>query len=537
MKNKKDYKMMDKKIKILITDSFEKEGIDILKNAGFEVKETGKLSPEELCEIIGEYDAVIVRSATKITREVIQKGKNLKIIGRAGVGLDNIDIEASTHAGIIVMNAPEGNTLSVAEHTIGMLLALVRNIPAANHSLKNGQWEKKKFMGSEVYNKTLGIIGLGRIGRCVAKIARSFGMKILGYDPYIDKDAIEESGITIVNFPGLLKQSDFITLHIPLNDSTYHLIGEKEFELMKEGVYVINCSRGGIIDEEALAKYIQKGKVKGAAIDVFEKEPPDPDNPLLKLEQVIVTPHLGASTKEAQINVAQQLASQIVQAFTTQEVHNAVNLPSLDKTSMDKIRGYLSLGQKLGMFLKQLSGGNLKQVCITYSGEITNYDLSLLRANIIIGLLKDEFDRINLVNAGLILKERGITLSEEREESGGEFTNLITVSVKNTNKVSASGTIIKKGEERIVKIDDFSVDASPEGYLLICYNEDKPGIMGHIGTILGKKGVNIASMTLGRDRKGGKAITVLNLDQGIDKEVLKKIEEFPAIHSVRLVRI
>jgi len=529
--------MADRKIKILITDSLEKEGVNILKNAGFEVKETGKLSPEQLCEIIGEYDAVIVRSATKITKEVIEKGTNLKIIGRAGVGLDNINIEAATHAGIIVMNAPEGNTLSVAEHTIGMLLALVRNIPVANQSLKSGQWEKKKFMGAELYNKTLGIIGLGMIGRCVARIASSFGMKILGYDPYIDRASLEESGITILNLPGLLKQSDFITLHIPLNDSTYHLIGEKELEMMKEGVSIINCSRGGIIDEEALARYIQKGKVKGAAIDVFEKEPPDPDNPLLKLEQVIVTPHLGASTKEAQINVAQQLASQIVMAFTTQEVRNAVNLPSMDKTSMEKLRGYLSLGKKLGIFLKQLAGDNIKQVHITYSGEITNYDLSLLRANIIIGLLQKDSEKVNPVNASLILKEKGIELIEDRETSGGEFTNLITVSVKNSNEISASGTIIKKGEERIVKIDGFSVDASPEGYLLVCYNEDKPGIMGHIGTILGKKGVNIASMTLGRDRKGGRAITVLNLDQGIDTEVLKKIEEFPAIHSVKLVRI
>ncbi|HOL21568.1 MAG TPA: phosphoglycerate dehydrogenase [bacterium] len=529
--------MADRKIKILITDSLEKEGVNILKNAGFEVKETGKLSPEQLCEIIGEYDAVIVRSATKITKEVIEKGTNLKIIGRAGVGLDNINIEAATHAGIIVMNALEGNTLSVAEHTIGMLLALVRNIPVANQSLKSGQWEKKKFMGAELYNKTLGIIGLGRIGRCVARIASSFGMKILGYDSYIDRASLEESGITILNLPGLLKQSDFITLHIPLNDSTYHLIGEKELEMMKEGVSIINCSRGGIIDEEALARYIQKGKVKGAAIDVFEKEPPDPDNPLLKLEQVIVTPHLGASTKEAQINVAQQLASQIVMAFTTQEVRNAVNLPSMDKTSMEKLRGYLSLGKKLGIFLKQLAGDNIKQVHITYSGEITNYDLSLLRANIIIGLLQKDSEKVNPVNASLILKEKGIELIEDRETSGGEFTNLITVSVKNSNEISASGTIIKKGEERIVKIDGFSVDASPEGYLLVCYNEDKPGIMGHIGTILGKKGVNIASMTLGRDRKGGRAITVLNLDQGIDTEVLKKIEEFPAIHSVKLVRI
>ncbi|MGI6595455.1 MAG: phosphoglycerate dehydrogenase [Elusimicrobia bacterium] len=528
---------MEKKIKILITDSLEKEGVEILKKAGFEVTEAGKLTPDQLCEIIDGFDAVFVRSATKITAAVIEKGKSLKIIGRAGVGLDNIDTEAATNAGIIVMNAPEGNTLSVAEHAIGMLLALARNIPAANQSLRTGAWEKKKFMGAEVYNKTLGIIGLGRIGRRVAKVANSLGMKVLGCDPYVEKTSLQESDITIVTLQGLLKQSDFISLHIPFTEDTSHLIGAKELDLMKETAYIINCSRGGIIDEEALAEYIKQGKIRGAAIDVFEKEPPSPDNPLLSLEHVIVTPHLGASTKEAQVNVAQQLASQIVLAFTTQEVRNAVNLPLLDKASMEKLQGQLSLGKKLGIFLKQLTTGSIKDIHITYSGEITHYDLSLLRANIIIGLLQEKEEKINPVNALLVMKRRGISLVEEREESGGEFTNLITVAVKDGKKVSASGTLIKKGEERIVKINGFSVDASPDGYLLVCYNEDKPGIMGHIGTILGETGVNIASMTLGRDKKGGQAITVLNLDHEIDTKVLNKIEEFSAIHSVKLVRI
>ena len=527
---------MKEKIKVLVTDPLEQEGVQILKDAGFEVKETGKLTPDQLCGVIADYDSVIVRSATKITAEVIEKAGRLKIIGRAGVGLDNIDVEAATHAGIIVMNAPEGNTLSVAEHTIAMLMALARNIPAADHSMKNGQWEKKKYTGAELYNKTLGIIGLGRIGRRVAAIAGALGMKVLGYDPYLDKDEVEKAGITVVNLPGLLKQSDFITLHIPFNDSTRKLIGEDAFVSMKEGVSIINCSRGGIVDEEALCKYIAAGKVKGAAFDVFEKEPPPADNPLLKTEQVIVTPHLGASTKEAQINVAQQLASQIVSALTKKVIVNAVNLPSLDRDSMEKLSGYLSLGEKLGVLLKQLAGGDIKEISINYAGDIINHDLSLLRANIIIGLLKDT-EKVNAVNASLILKEKGIKIKENRQESGGEFTNLVTVEVGNGTKTSAAGTIIREGAERIVKINGFSVDAAPGGYLLVCYNEDKPGIMGHIGTILGEKEVNIASMTLGRSKKGGQAITVLNLDQGIDSKVLNRIEEFPAIHSVKLVRI
>lgn len=528
---------MEEKIKMLVTDSLEKEGVQILKDAGFEVKETGKQTPEQLCEIIGDYDSVIVRSATKITADVIKKGARLKVIGRAGVGFDNIDVEAATHAGIIVMNAPEGNTLSVAEHTIAMLMALARNIPAADHSMKNGQWEKKKYTGAELYNKTLGVIGLGRIGRRVAVLAGALGMKVLGYDPYLDKDAVEKAGIAVVNLPGLLKQSDFITLHIPLNDSTRKLIGEDAFSLMKDGVSIINCSRGGIVDEEALCKHIADGKVKGAAFDVFEKEPPVTDCPLLKNEKVVLTPHLGASTKEAQINVAQQLASQIVSALTKKVIVNAVNMPSLDTDSAEKLSGYLSLGEKLGVLLNQLADGQMKEINITYTGDIINYDLSLLRANIIIGLLKGGAEKINSVNASLILKEKGIKIEEHRQESGGEFTNLVTVEINNGARVSAAGTIIREGIERIVKINGFSVDAAPKGYLLVCYNEDKSGIMGHIGTILGEKEVNIASMTLGRNKKGGQAITVLNLDQGIDSTVLKRIEEFPAIHSVKLVTI
>ncbi len=527
---------MEEKTRVLVTDPLEKEGVQILKDAGFDVDETGKLTPEQLCETIGGYDAVVVRSATKITAAVIEKAGRLKIIGRAGVGLDNIDLEAATHAGVIVMNAPEGNTLSVAEHTVAMLMALARNIPAADHSMKSGLWEKKKYTGSELYGKTLGIIGLGRIGRRVAEIAGILGMKVLGYDPQIDKDAVEKAGITVVSLPGLLKQSDYITLHIPFNDSTKKMIGEKAFASMKDGVSLINCSRGGIVDEEALCKYTASGKVKGAAFDVFEKEPPPAECPLLKNEKVILTPHLGASTKEAQVNVAQQLATQIVSALTRQVITNAVNLPSMDKDSMEKLGGYLWLGEKLGLLLKQLAGKDIKKLGITYGGDMTNYDLSLLRARVIIGLLKDS-EKVNPVNASLILKEKGIGIEETRKESGGEFTNLITVEVKNGKKISAAGTIIREGAERIVKINGFSVDAEPAGYLLVCYNEDKPGIMGHIGNILGEKGVNIASMTLGRNKKGGQAITVLNLDQAIDDEVLNRIEEFPAIHSVKLVRI
>jgi D-3-phosphoglycerate dehydrogenase len=523
------------KVKVLITEPFEKEGKEILIKEGFEIDEVGKVSPEELVNIIIPYDVLIVRSGTKVTKEVIEKGENLKIIGRAGVGLDNIDVESATLNGIIVMNAPEGNTISAAEHTIGLIFSLARNIPSANQTLKNGKWEKKKFIGTELYGKTLGIIGLGRIGKRVASIAKGIGMKVIGYDPYVKEEEIRELGITMLNFEGVLKQADIITFHLPLKEETYHLISDKEFEMMKDGVMIVNCARGGIIDEEALVRYLKKGKIKGAALDVFEKEPIE-SSPLFEFENVIVTPHLGASTKEAQVNVACQLATQIVEAIKRKIVKNAVNFPVLDEKTYEKLRGYLSLGEKMGMFLRQMFDDYIKSVEIEYSGEIADYDLSLLRANILVGLLKEE-KKVNPINVLMIMKEKGIKLIEKREKKPSEFTNLITIEAKNSKKsVSLSGTLVRN-EGRIVKIDGFSVEAVPEGYLLVCYNEDKPGIMGHIGTILGQKGINIASMTLGRKKKGGPAITVLNLDHEVDKEVLLKIKEFPAIKSVRLVRI
>jgi len=523
------------KMKVLITEPFEKEGKEILIKEGFEVNETGKISTEELLNLIPSYDVLIVRSGTKVTKEVIEKAENLKIIGRAGVGLDNIDIEATTFNGIIVMNAPEGNTVSAAEHTIGLIFALARNIPIANHTLKNGKWEKKRFIGTELYGKTIGIIGLGRIGKRVATLAKGIGMKVIGYDPYVSEEELRDMGVNVVNFEGVLRQADIISFHLPLTKETYHLISDKEFELMKEGVMIVNCARGGIIDEEALLRYLKKGKIKGVALDVFEKEPLE-SSPIFEFENVIVTPHLGASTKEAQVNVACQLANQIVEALHKKIVKNAVNFPTLDEETYEKLRGYLSLGEKIGLFLRQMIDGPIKNVEIVYSGEIATFDLSLLRTNILVGLLKKEEKRVNPINALLIMKERGIKLNEKREKTPCEFTNLITVEVKNSKKVSISGTLIRN-EGRIVKIDGFSVEAIPEGVLLVCYNEDKPGIMGHIGTVLGQKGINIASMTLGRKEKGGPAITVLNLDHEFDEEVLLKIKEFPAIKSVRLVRI
>jgi len=522
-------------IRVLVTDPLEKEGIVILEKAGFRVDQVGKQTPEQLCAIIGNYDVVVVRSATKIPADVIRTGRRLKIIGRAGVGLDNVDLKEATACGVIVMNSPDGNTISAAEHTVGMLLSLVRNIAGADASVKKGQWEKKKFMGTEVYGKVLGILGLGRIGRRVAACARGLGMKVLGYDPLISEEDARALDIGLISLDGILKQSDFITLHLPLTEETRHLLGEKQFAMMKDGVRVINVARGGVIDEAALVAAIKAKKVRGAALDVFEKEPPE-GNPLLGLEEVILTPHLGASTMEAQVNVATELARQIVDALTRKVIRNAANLPALSEEAMGKLWGFLSLGEKLGIFLKQVVDGPLEEVRIEYGGEIVNYDLSLLRNAVLKGVLTGH-ERVNLVNAALVLKQQNIDLKEKRLENAGEFSNLVTVALKGKTTASIAGTLVLNGDERIVRIDGFSVEATPAGYLLLCHNDDKPGIMGHLGMVLGARKVNIASMTLGRKKKGGAAITILNLDETIDDETISTIREFPAIHSAKLVRL
>ena len=525
-----------RKIKVLITDPLVKAGVEIFKKAGFHVDEVGKTDPAKLSGIIGSYDVLIVRSGTKVPADVIRHGKKLKIIGRAGVGLDNVDVAEATYNGIIVMNAPEGNTISAAEHAVGLMFSLARNIPQANWSVKEHLWEKKQFMGTELYGKVMGVIGFGRIGRRVAAIAKSLGMKVLCYDPYVLEEEARRVDVSLVTLEGLCSQSDVISLHIPFAKETKHLLSDKEFSLMKEGVMIINCARGGIVDEKALYKYIVNGKVKGAALDVFEKEPPA-GNPLLKLKQVVATPHLGASTMEAQVSVACGLATQIVDALVKKVIRNAINLPTLDESLVKKFGKYLGLGEKLGLLARQLvDGDKVDEICINFSGEIVDYDLSLLRNHILKGVLHTE-NRINVVNAPLILKEKGIRLKEKKDKESGEFLNLIEVSVKSENIASVGGTIFQNGEPRIVKVDDFSVEAVPKGFLLICRNIDKPGVMGHVGTVLGKRGRNIALMTLGRKRKGGLAITLLNLDEAIDEDIIKEIKEFPLIHSVKLVKL
>lgn len=522
-------------ISILAADNLEEEGIEILKAAGFTVETRGKLSVEELERMIPHYDVLLVRSATKVPSSVIEKGVRLKIIGRAGVGLDTIDVVAATTRGIIVMNAPEGNTLSAAEHTFGLILSMARNIPPAWKSMQEGQWDRNRFMGTELFGKTLGVIGLGRIGRRVAGFGKAFGMEVLGYDPYVKEGDSEDLDISLVTLDGLCKESDIITLHVPLTKETEGILTEREFGLMKEGVMLVNAARGGLIERKALLENLDSGKIRAAAFDVFEKEPPE-DPELLGRSNIFATPHLGASTKEAQIHVAKDICSQVTDALLRKVIRNAVNLPKMDERTVEILKGYLWLSEKIGGFVSQLVDLLPEELWIEYAGEIIDSDIAPLRAYLLKGFLERFHSQITYVNAPLMLREKKIHLRETKNPSAGEFSTAVTVGVKGETEVSVTGTLVD-GKPKIRKIDGFAVEATPEGYLLVCFNDDRPGAMGYIGTLLGSLDVNIASMTLGRKVKHGPAITVLNLDAGVNETTLHEIGKFPGMRLVRLVKL
>lgn len=522
-------------MKILITDSISKEGIENLKKE-FEIDIQLGLDEEELCKKIKNYDALIVRSGTQVTEKVINAAENLKVIGRAGVGVDNIDVDAATRKGILVINAPEGNTIAAAEHTVAMLLSLSRNIPQANSSLKKGNWERKKFMGVEVKGKTVGIIGLGRIGREVAKRLIAFEMKVLGFDPYVNAEEVEKRGIHLVDFDKLIKESDYITVHIPLTEKTKHMLGSKEFNLMKTGVRIINCARGGIIDEEALYDAIKKGKVAGAALDVFETEPPT-NNKLLELENVITTPHLGASTAEAQINVAIDVAESIKQLLSRGSIKNAVNMSSISSEEWSYIKPFMNLAEKLGMFYSQYRNGRVYKIEVIYQGEIVDHKTNIITSSAVKGLLNTILQEpINIINAMHVAKNRGIKIIESKSRQIEDYNNSITLKVfsdKETGEVS--GTIFSRNDARIVKIDDFEIDLVPNGYVLLANHIDQPGIIGKVGTLLGNNDINIATMQVGRKVARGEALMALTVDEYVPNELLRELENIEGVNKMKQV--
>ena len=538
----------EKTRRVLVTDHISEEGIIKLR----EFAEVGielELGKEELKKHIASYDALIVRSGTKVTKEIIEAGARLKVIGRAGVGVDNIDVETATEKGIMVVNAPEANTISAAEHTIAMLLSLSRKIPAANVSLKSGKWERKKHMGVEINGKVLGIIGLGRVGSEVAKRAKGLGMRVVTYDPFISLERARELGITLLSFTEVLSAADFLTLHTPLTKDTHHMIGKKEFELMKEGVRVINCARGGIIDEGALGDAIKGGKVAGAALDVFEHEPPD-ESELLELEEVIVTPHLGASTEEAQRAAAMVIAEEVITSLKNKPVRNAINMIYVEEELMDAIKPYLVLAEKLGRLCAQLipKSSRIEEFNVSYEGEIgaaragAGEDTRLITVAMLKSFLSWFTDGVNYVNAEAIAKKFGIKVTESRTEDVENFSSLISLTTSTRTKGEkkekiVAGTLFGKDDPRIVQIDGFRVDACPSGYMLICSFLDKPRVIGPVCMILGDRGINIAGMQVGREKVGGEAVMVLNVDGSVSEDTMEEIKKVKNIFDVKLVRL
>ncbi|MHA6259764.1 phosphoglycerate dehydrogenase [Sporosarcina sp. CAU 1771] len=524
---------------ILISDPLSEEGIFPLRQAkGMNIVVDTTNSPEQLVNKIHEFDALLVRSQTTVTREIIEKGINLKIIGRAGVGVDNIDIEAATENGIIVVNAPDGNTNSAAEHTIAMLMSLARKIPQAFNSLKNGKWDRKSFIGVELKNKTLGVVGLGRIGAEVATRAKGQRMSVIAYDPFLTEEKAKKLGITAGTIDEVLQAADFITIHTPLMIATKHLLNKDAFAMMKEGVQIINCARGGIIDEDALYDAIVAGKVAGAALDVFETEP-FLDHKLLTLPQVIATPHLGASTLEAQEIVAIDVSKDVVSFLNGGSVRNPVNLPSLSKEALAKVEPYFNLVEKLGIFLSRLSESTIEEVNIYYSGELAESDVRPLTRNTMKGLLKRNLgDHVNDVNARYLADRFGIKVHEHKSTTSKGFSNLITVEVRTPNGVRCvAGTLLNGLGARIVKVDESLVDVAPDGHLLFIKHINQPGAIGRVGTLLAKENINIATMQVGRSVAGGHAIMMLTVDEHVAEENinnLKKIEDILDVISIDL---
>ena len=488
---------------------------------------------------MSDVDAIIVRSETQITADVLAAAKKVKIVGRAGVGVDNIDVNAASRQGVIVVNVPGGNTISAAEHTVAMLLALSRNIPQANESLKQGEWKRSKFTGTEVQGKTLGLLGLGRIGKEVATRCQAFGMKVLGYDPYATEEYVKYLNIKLATLEEIYAQADYISVHVPLNDSTRGLFNTQTLAKLKPGVRLINCARGGIIDEKALAEAIKSGHVKGAAIDVFETEPPAKDNPMMSVPNIIVTPHLGASTEEAQVKVAQELAETLRDYFLTGAVRNAVNLPALDAEQFKELEPFLLLCEKLGRFVTQVAEPPIKEIKIEYAGEVSKKNTNPLTLAVLKGFLTPMLgSEVNVVNAPHLAKERNVKWTEMKSSSSTDYTSLITLTVSSaTSTFSVSGTILGKNNPRIVAIDGQTVDVVPDGAMVIYINIDKPGVIGHVGTVLGKSQINIAGMQVGRRSKNGEAVTVVNVDSDVPEAVLKQIKEFPGITKVKSAKL
>jgi len=526
-------------MKVLISDPLSEVGVKTFQETpDIEVDVNTDLPPEKLKEIIGDYHALVIRSATKVTAEIIEAARNLKIIGRAGIGLDNVDIPAASKKGIVVMNTPEGNTITAAEHTIAMIMALSRNIPQASASLKEGKWEKKKFQGREIFNKTLGVIGVGRIGRLVSDRARAMEMKVIAYDPYIKPDIIERMDIEPVSFDELLQRSDYITIHTPSTEETINMINNEAIAKMKNGAMIINCARGGIVNEDALLEALKSGHLSGAALDVFSKEPPGKTE-LMSLPNFIATPHLGASTKEAQDKVAKDVAEQIIGYLLYGSVKNAVNVPSISPELLSTLRPYATLAEKMGSIQSQLADNAILEVQINYSGKVTNYDVTPLTAAMLKGLLTPLLkDQVNFVNAPVIAAERGMKVVESKTKAPEDFSSLIEITViTQKSKNIISGTIFGNNLLRILRINNFYLEATPEGHNLLINNLDKPGVIGKITSTLGRYEVNISRMQVGEEKAKKQNVIFLATNVSVNDKILEELRGLKDIFSVKKIEL
>jgi len=526
-------------MKVLISDKLPDVAVEILSSyPDIDADNKPGLAAHELMAIIGEYDGIVIRSGTKLTADVLEHAKRLKVIARAGVGVDNVDVKAASRKGIIVMNTPGGNTTSTAELTVAMILALSRNIPAACASLKSGKWDRKSFVGNQLSGKTIGIVGLGRVGLEVARRVSTFEMKVVAYDPYIAPERAARLGIELGDLESIWECADYVTVHTPMTPETRGLIGAQELAKMKDGVRIINCARGGIIDENALADAIEAGKVAGAAVDVYPEEPPT-NRRLIELPQVVATPHIGASTQEAQINVATDAARQLADALTGRAVRFALNLPGLDPREAEVLQPYSNLADKMGCLLRQLVRGQLESVRICYTGDLAQMNVAPVTRSLTAGLLRPVLEEnVNLVNAPVLAEERGITIIESRSCTSGDFTNTIeAVMTTDHGEVSVEGTLFGKSDPRIVGINGYHVEVMPVGDLIVITNQDRPGLIGDIGRIMGAGGVNISSMTFGRKEAGGDAMTVLNLDATPSDALLDEVSKVSNVTAALAIQL
>ncbi len=520
---------MNRKFKVLVSDDVSENGLAILRKSPLiEVVVKTGMKKEELISEIPRYDGLLIRSATKVTADVIAAAKNLKVVGRAGAGVDNVDIPAASKRGIAVENTPGGNTVTTGEHAMALICALARNIPQGTASTKAGKWDRK-LVGVELMGKTLGVVGIGRVGSVVVRRAQGFQMHCIAFDPFISAEKAAELGVELVSLDELYKRADFISVHSPLTPETRHMVAAKQFAMMKDGVRIVNCARGGIIKEDDLAEAINSGKVAGAALDVFEQEPPASDNPLLQLPQVICTPHLGASTNEAQENVAIAIAHQLVSFFEDGVIMNAVNVPDVDPEVLKKIKPYLTLAEKLGKFVSHISGHGVREIEIASSGEIADLDIRPLATSALKGFLSFfAGDDVNFVNAPFVAKDRGIGVKTTVSRKAVDYTGLLTLRVATDEGENViSGAIFGRSEPRIVNINGIHIEAVPEGNMLMFTNVDKPGVIGALGTYLGQKGINIGQFHLGRSQPFKDAISIVNVDSELGSDVVDGVLKIP----------